>query len=253
MSLDFNVAWISAVLLCATRLSALLLATPVLQAMGLPFQVRVTLILVLSLSLVTGMGLAPAAPLSDVGALIGAAINELLTGALMAFGIFAAFAAFSFAGNALDLQIGFNIANVYDPVTRSQAPLLASLLGMLAVVLFFTLDAHHALLRGVAYSLERVPLGRALPLPEPLLIIKQFGTVFTLGLMLAAPVLFCLFMVELALAVLSRNLQQMNIFVLGAPIKIAVGLVILALSANHIGTVSKRIFDTIFTFWEAVL
>ena len=246
-------AWVTAVLLCALRLAALLVATPVLQAMGLPLQVRVILVLALSLSLVTGMGLAPAAPMNDVGAVIGAGINELLTGALMAFGIFSAFAAFSFAGNALDLQIGFNIANVYDPVTRSQSPLLASLLGMLAVVLFFTFDAHHALLRGVAYSLERVPLGRALPMPEPLLIIKQFGTVFTLGLMLAAPVLFCLFLVELALAVLSRNLQQMNIFVLGAPIKIAVGLVFLALAAGHVGKVAKQIFDTMFSFWEALL
>lgn len=253
MNLDVNVAWVTAVLLCAMRLSALLLATPVLAALGLPAQLRVILILTLSLSLVSGMQLVPAAPVSDLPALMRACMNELVVGALMAFGIFCAFAAFSFAGNALDLQIGFNIANIYDPVTHSQSPLIASLLGMLAVVLFFTMDAHHALLRGFAWSLERIPLGAPMTLPEPALLVRQFGTVFSFGLLLAAPLLFCLFLVELALAVLSRNLQQMNIFILGAPIKIAVGLVFLALSASHIGTVSKKIFDAIFVFWDGVL
>lgn len=253
MTLDFNVAWVTAVLLCAMRLSALLVLTPVLQSMGMPVRVRLILILTLSLSLVSGMGLAPAVAMTDITAVIGAAINELLIGALMAFGIFTAFAAFHFAGSALDLQIGFNIANIFDPVTKSQSPLLASLFGMLAVMLFFTMDAHHAVLRGVAYSLERVPLGAAMAMPEPALVVRQFGTLFTFGLMLAAPLLFCLFLLELALAVLSRNLQQMNIFILSAPIKIAVGLVFLAMSAGHIGTVSKQIFDGIFTFWEAVL
>lgn len=253
MSLDFNVTWVTAVLLCAMRLSALLLATPLLEAMSLPAQVRVVLILALSLSLVSGLQLTPASAVTDLPALIGACINELLVGAFMAFGIFCAFAAFSFAGNALDLQIGFNIANAYDPVTRSQSPLLAKLLGMLAVMLFFAMEGHHALLRGFAWSLERIPLGVPMSLPEPALLVRQFGTVFSFGLLLAAPLLFCLFMVELALAVLSRNLQQMNIFILSAPIKIAIGLIFLAVSASHIGTVSKKIFDAIFVFWDGAI
>jgi flagellar biosynthetic protein FliR len=253
MTFDFNPAWLIAVLLCSLRLSALLLLTPLLQALGLPMRVRVVLILALSAMLVSGMRLLPPNPPSDLPAMIGAGINEVMVGALMAFGIFAAFAAFSFAGNALDLQIGFNIANVFDPVTRAQSPLLASLLAMLAVALFFGMDAHHAVLRGFAWSLERIPLGAGLAQPDPAIIIRQFGIVFTLGLTLAAPVLFCLFLVELALAVLSRNLQQMNIFVLAAPIKIVVGLAMLALMASHIGVVAERIFHTVFSFWDAVL
>ena len=253
MTFDFNPAWLSAVLLCSLRLSALLLLTPLMQALGMPLRVRMVLILALSVTLVSGMGLRVAASPLDLPSMLLAGINELFVGALMAYGIFAAFAAFSFAGNALDLQIGFNIANIYDPLTRSQSPLLASLLGMLAVALFFGMDAHHALLRGFAYSLERVPLGRAMTLPDPTLLIKQFGTVFTLGLMLAAPVLFCLFLVELAMAVLSRNLQQMNIFILGAPVKIAVGLVLLASMSSHLGVVAEKIFNGVFLFWDAVL
>jgi flagellar biosynthetic protein FliR len=253
MTLDFNTAWVTAVLLCSLRLSALLLLTPVFQATNLPARVRVILILMLAVALVGGMRLVPASLPSDLPEFFSAAANELIVGALMAYGIFAAFAAFSFAGNALDFQIGFSIANIFDPVTRTQSPLIASLFGMVGVALFLTLDAHHVMLRGVAYSLEQVPLGAALhPLNLPALV-KEFGSVFSLGLMLAAPPLFCLFLVEICLAVLSRNLPQLNIFMFSIPINIAVGLTVLALVTGHMGSVAKRIFESVFSFWEAAL
>lgn len=253
MTFDFNVTWVTAVLLCSLRLSALLLLTPILQALGLPVRIRVLSILLLSVSLVSGMHLAPAALPTDLPSLLAAGANEMMVGALMSFGIFAAFAAFSFAGNALDLQIGFSIANIFDPITHSQSPLIAALFGMVAVVLFFTMDAHQTLLRGVAYSLERIPLGAAMTPPAPAVLAREFGTVFTLGLMLAAPPLFCLFLVELCLAVLSRNLPQMNIFMLSAPLKIAIGLSILATVAGHFGAVATKVFNGVFMFWERVL
>jgi flagellar biosynthetic protein FliR len=253
MTLDFNSAWVTALLLCSIRLSALLLLTPVLQAMSIPAQVRVILVMLLAVGLIGGMRLAPAGMPNDLPQFFAAAANELAVGALMAFGIFCAFAAFSLAGNALDFQIGFSIANIFDPITRSQTPLIASLFGMAAVALFFALDAHHLLLRGVAYSLERVPLGTPMQPLDPAALAREFGGVFTMGLMLAAPPLFCLFLVEICLAVLSRNLPQLNIFMFSIPINIAVGLAVLALMSPHIGAVAKKIFASIFQFWEAVL
>jgi flagellar biosynthetic protein FliR len=253
MRVDFSTVWVTGVLLCALRVATVFMLAPFWQPLGLPVRVRVLIILALSATLVSATHTAPTAALASVPALLAAAVNELLVGALLAFGVFTAFAAFAFAGNALDLQIGFNIANVFDPITRSQSPLLASLFAMTAVVLFFTFDAHHAVLRGIAYSLERIPLGGPAPRPDVRALGRQFGIVFTLGLALAAPVLFCLFFVELAMAVLSRNLQQLNVFVLGTPIKIILGLVMLATLAPQFGQTARRIFDAIFGFWEAVL
>lgn len=253
MHFDVDMMWVIAVLLCSLRLAALLLLTPVLQALSLPMQVRVLLILALSLSLVTGMHLTPTYLPTDVPGLMLASMTELMVGGLMAFGIFSAFAAFSFAGNALDLQMGFSIANVFDPVTKSQSPVIATLFGLVAVALFFAADGHHTLMRGVAYSLEHVPLGAAMPAVSPAAVAKQFGSIFSLGLMLAAPPLFCLFLVEICLAVLSRNLPQLNIFVLSVPIKIAVGLLILTYVAQHMNSVAAKIFDSAFSFWETAL
>ncbi|WP_332879426.1 flagellar biosynthetic protein FliR [Massilia sp. S19_KUP03_FR1] len=253
MHVDFSNAWITAVLLCALRLSALLLLAPFWQPLGLPVRVRLMIILAFSATLVSATHATSPVLLNSLPALIQAAMTELLVGALMAFGVFTAFAAIAFAGNALDLQIGFNIANVFDPVTRSQSPLLASIFAMTAVMLFFSADAHHTVIRGFAWSLERIPLGGPAPRPDIAALGRQFGIVFTLGLTLAAPVMFCLFLVELAMAVLSRNLQQLNVFVLGTPIKIILGLMLLATLAPQFGHTTRRIFDAIFTFWQAVL
>jgi flagellar biosynthesis protein FliR len=253
VTLNLNLAWITAVLFCSLRLSALLLLTPILQAVGLPVRIRVLLILMLSVSLVSGMHLTPTELPTDLFAMIASGANEVVIGGLMAYGVFVAFAAFSFAGNLLDVQIGFNIANIFDPITRSQSPLIASLLSMLAVALFFTMDAHHTLFRGVAYSLDRIPLGTAMQLPDPATLAKQFGSVFSLGLLLAAPPLFALFLVQIGLAVLSRSLPQLNIFMLSMPINIVVGLSVLAYVTGQYGSVATKIFDSMFNFWEGVL
>jgi flagellar biosynthetic protein FliR len=253
MRIDFEFTWVIAVLLCTLRVAALFMVTPVLQILGLPARVRVLLVLALSLALVTGMQLTPVTVPSDFPALLAACVKEAVLGGLMGFGILTAFSAFAFAGNALDLQIGFNIANIFDPITRSQAPLLAAFFGMVAMMLFFTMDMHHMVMRGLAYSIERLPLAGPIELASPSHLAKQFGTIFSLGLVLAAPPLFFIFLIEIALAVLSRNMPQLNIFMFGTPIKIAVGLLILASTTTHFGTVASKIFDSIFAFWEGML
>jgi len=252
MNLEFKLDWVLTFLLCSIRLSGLLLSAPFLQVLGLPMRLRAFLVLAISACLVSSAELGPVDLALDVGPLIALAVSELAIGALMSFALFIAFAAFAFAGNALDLQIGFNIANLFDPITRRYSPLIASTFGMVAVALFFSMDVHHAMLRGFAYSLEKLPLGSLFTVPEPMLLARQFGTIFTLGVLLAAPTLFCLFLVETAISVVSRNLQQMNVLLLSTPIKIVVGMWVLAYSAGRMGPVAEKIFDSVFLFWEEV-
>jgi flagellar biosynthetic protein FliR len=108
------------------------------------------------------------------------------------------------------------------------------------------------MLRGVAFSLEALPLG-TLPATLPFgAVVKQFGTMFVLALVLAAPVMFCLLVVEAGLAVLSRNLPQMNVFIVAIPVKIFAGLAMLAASIEYLGPVAAKVFASIFRYWEAL-
>jgi flagellar biosynthetic protein FliR len=82
--------------------------------------------------------------------------------------------------------------------------------------------------------------------------VKQFGAMFVLSVTLAAPVMLCLLVVEAGLAVVSRNLPQMNVFVVAIPVKIFAGLAMLAASVAYVGPVAAKAFASIFRFWEAL-
>lgn len=246
-------ALVLTVFLLSLRLGALLLLTPILYAASMPASARV--LLVVGLAAVLAYGLPPAAAavaITQPGQLFTAAVAELTLGATLALGIFVAFAAISFAGRLIDVQIGFGIAQVFDPVTQRQIPVLSSAFEHLGVVVFFLVNGHHALLRAVAYTIERFPPGRPWPLEATMpMVAKQMGALFSLGFALAAPVVACLLLVELALGVVARNLPQINMFVIGIPVKIVVGLAMLSLWFAGMGDAMSRIYAFIFRSWEA--
>lgn len=253
MTLFIDPAWGLCVFLLSLRIGALFVLSPIWGMATVPVSFRVLLIVGLSAMLVSAMAVRPAALPSGLGTLAAAAAAEVLVGAMLAFGVFAAFAAFGLAGKLLDIQVGFGIGNVFDPVTHSQSPILGAVLNLLAVTMFFAIDGHHTMLRGIAYSIEALPPGAmpgALALDQ---VVRQFGAMFVLALVLAAPVMFCLLLVELGLAVLSRNLPQMNVFIVAIPVKIFVGLAMLAASVAYLGPVVAKIFASIFRYWEAAL
>jgi flagellar biosynthetic protein FliR len=242
------------VFLLSLRLGALLLLTPILYAASVPPSVRALLVVGLAAALALGLPAAPEAALmlSSPGQLLTAAVSELALGATLALGVFIAFAAISMAGRLIDVQIGFGIAQVFDPATQRQIPVLTSAFDHLGVLVFFLINGHHALLRGVAYTLERFPPGRPWPIEAAApMIVKQMGGLFSLGFALAAPVVACLLLVELAMGVVARNLPQINMFVLGIPVKIVVGLAMLSLWFAGMGDAMSRVYAFVFRSWEA--
>jgi flagellar biosynthesis protein FliR len=240
--------------LLTLRLGALLLLTPVLYAAGMPPTVRVLLVVGLAVALAAGLSVpAPAsAMLPNPGVLLGAAVSELALGATLALGVFAAFAAISFAGRLIDVQIGFGMAQVFDPATHRQVPVLQSAFDHLAVLVFFLVNGHHALLRGVAYTIESFPPGQPWPLAAVApMVMRQVAALFSLGFALAAPVVACLLLVELALGVVARSLPQINMFVIGIPVKVVVGMAMLALWFGGMGDAMSRVYAFMFRSWES--
>ena len=253
MTVDIDPAWMLAVFFTAVRLGVVLVMTPIFSSLTGLVTVRVLLTLLLSALLVSGLGGRLPAPPPDLGPLVLAAMAELVVGLTLAFGVFAAFGAFSVAGKILDIQTGFGIGNVYDPVTRAGAPLFATMLNLVAVAVFFGMDAHHALLRGIAFSLRQMAPGSGFHALDAEAVIRQFGLMFSLGVALIIPVMLCLLLAETGLAVVSRVLPQMNVFVVGVPVKIVVGLAVFALTIGTLQPVMARVFGSIFLYWEQVL
>ncbi|NVE01845.1 flagellar biosynthetic protein FliR [Massilia sp. BJB1822] len=253
MRIHIDSAWALAVFFTSIRVGALLLLSPILASLGGMTTVRVLLTLALSVLLVQGLALPAAAMPIALGPVVAGALQELVLGATLAFGVFAAFGAFSVAGKLLDVQTGFGLGSVYDPVTRAGAPMFATMLNTLAVVVFFGMDGHHAFLRGLAFSLQQVPPGAGLAALQAEPVIRQFGLMFSLGVALIIPVLLCLLLIETGLSIVSRLLPQMNVFIVGVPVKIVGGVALLAITLPTLGPAMSKVYGTIFHYWEQVL
>lgn len=244
--------WIAGVSLVALRVAATFMMTPVFYAVPMPRSIRMLLVGCISLAIASGLTITPGL-WSGWAAYVQAAIAEIALGATLGLGVLLAFGAFAVAGQLLDVQLGYGIAQIIDPVTSRPVPIITSAFSYLSVVVFFLVDGHHALLRGVAYGLERFPAGAPWPLANavgPLL--KQATGLFSLGFALAAPVIFCLLLVEFVLGVVSRNLPQMNMFAMGFPVKILVGLVALSIWFTGIGGVMTRAYATVAITWDEI-
>ena len=237
-------AWSTTTLLLALRVAGLLLFAAPLAAASIPTVVRV--LFGLSLAVVLATVLPPAAParVDDAGALIAAAACEAALGVLMAVGINVAFGAYASGGRLLDVQMGFGMAQVFDPVTKQQVPVISSAFTQLAIVLFWVTDVHHNMLRGLALSVERIPVGSPWLFDDAISALIQQGTsMFALGFAMVAPVVLCL---------LSRNLPQMNTFMLAIPLKVMLGMVALAAAMTSLTGVVERINASIFKTWGTV-
>jgi flagellar biosynthetic protein FliR len=250
-ALDALQGFAAATLLIATRLGALFLATPPFGAVAVPATVRFLLVLALAAALApTVDARAALAAVAGPGALVAALASEAAFGAAMALGVALAFAAFQIGARLLDVQIGFGIGQVFDPSTQQQLPVLAGLAAPLALVLFVTADVHHALLRAVAAGLERFPPGTPWPLEAAAApVFAQASAAFALGFALVAPVVLVLALVDLGLGVLGRNLPQMNLFVLGIPVKVVAGIAALSLWIAGAGPVVARVHATLLAGW----
>ena len=133
-------------------------------------------------------------------------------------------------------------------------PLLVWVNDLWMAVFFFLVNGHHALLRGIAYSVERIPVGQGASLAgaaEP--IAREAAALFTLGFALAAPIVLGLLLVDFALGVISRNLPQVNMLVLGVPVKLVAGLLALWAWAGTFGAPAGRLYAGIYRTWAAWL
>lgn len=246
-------SWAVSVLLVSIRIGMVLAMTPVLAAMSMPAVVRVLAVLGIAAAMSQVLPSASYRGEIDLASLLGAACLEVSIGAVLGLGILLAIATFSVAGRVLDIQIGFGIGQLLDPATRQNLPLLTGAMTQLAVLCFFALNAHHTLLRALAYSFEQFPMGAPWAIEQSLpVVLRHVAGVFVLGFALVAPVVTCLLLVELGLALLARNLPQMNMFVLGMPIKVIVGLGALAVWLGGAGDHVARIFNAVFRSWEAL-
>lgn len=216
---------IYAYLLLVVRVACILLLAPVLGGRSLPWLLRLHLVLVVALVLLPGVELGAAPPFGGPMAMARDVLRELLVGVTLGSLSLLLFAAVEMAGTLVGYQMGFAIVNVLDPQSETQIAVLAQFKYLLAAALFLALDGHHLVVEALQRSLVLVPLGGAhasRPLADALT--RHTAEMFATGLQLGAPAIASLIAVTVALGLVARAVPQMNVFIVGLPLQILVGL-----------------------------
>lgn len=157
-------------------------------------------------------------------------VREVLMGVVLGFTVLLLFVAIQFAGQLAGLQMGFGIVNVIDPQSSNQVSIIGQFLNILAILLLLTLDGHHMILSGLVTSFETIPLG-GVSFQDGLMfkLMDLTAQVFIIAVKISAPILMALFLVTAAMGVLARTVPQMNVFLIGFPLQIGVGLAALVI------------------------
>lgn len=209
------------------------------QSFKIGFAFFIALVLYTSLPAIQNSGIS-----TDLGLFILLVLKETVIGLLMGFTGTAIFMAVQVAGQLVDMQIGFSIVNVFDPQMGIQAPLLGNFNNLLALLLFIGLDGPYILLTGLIQSYGFVPIGHlSISGSVVELFIKLVSALLLLGLKLAMPVLAALFLTDVAFAIVARAVPQMNIYIVGMPLKIGIGLLVLILTMPAMVYLLKNLFN----------
>ena len=230
-------------ILVLVRVSAMLALVPVFSQTQLPRLTRFGIGALLAL--IIARTLPPMAPLGGLGELVVAVLAQFFVGLVFGFVAFLLFTGIQFAGEIIDIQIGFAVVNVINPLTSQSVTVIGEFELALATLLYLAADAHHVLLAGIVGSFTLVPLPYV-GAPELVAgdVMRFFSQALFIVFQIAAPVAVALFLVNVMLGLMARVAPQMNVFIVGFPIQITVGLVMLIVSLPLLGAVFPSLIDT---------
>ena len=234
-------AWLAAFAWPFARILALIASAPVIGNPSLPASVKIGLGVFITL-LVAPLVPAPAdiSPASAAGLLILA--QQVLIGLALGFAMQVVFWAAELAGEFIGLQMGLGFATLYDASVPGFIPVVAQYLSVVLSLAFLAIDGHLLLLSALVQSFHALPLAPLAAASGLSALVQWGGSIFAYGLALALPLLAALLITNLALAVLTRAAPQLNIFVVGFPLTILVGIFGLALLLPYLAPMLERQF-----------
>ncbi len=220
-------------LLVLIRLSAFFLIAPLFAMRGVPNQFKIGIAAFLALTATAAW--APSDALAMDGTYTLLIFKELGVGLALGFTAALLLYAVQIAGAFIDFQMGFAIANVIDPQTGAQVPIIGQFKYTLALLFLLTVNGHHLMLDGIMQSLRLLPAEQFLAVPPESVarfMTDLFVEMFIIALQIALPIVASLFLIDVALGILAKTVPQLNIFAVGLPLKIFVGFVLLLLTMS---------------------
>lgn len=230
-------------LLVMIRTSGIFIFSPFFSSQNIPNTMKIGLSF--SVSLLITSALSISLDLSNEIFLL-LIIKELMVGIIIGFISYAFFSAFYVMGQIVDMKIGFGMANVIDPQNKIQVPLMGNFYYILSFLLLMSINGHHSIISALIDSYNFIPIGRFTYTGDTInLLVHSLSKSFEIGFKLSTPIVAIIFLTDVVLGIISKTIPQMNVFVVGMPLKVLIGLLIILISMPIFFTAIGGIFDLI--------
>ncbi len=246
-------SWLATLLWPFMRIGAMFAAVPIFSSRSVPVRIRVLLAFFISWMLIPVIPAPPSVELISAQALL-ISIHQVLIGVAMGFILQLVFAAFVIAGQSIAMAMGLGFASMIDPQNGMQVPVVSQTFLIMATLVFLSLNGHLVLIEVLANSFQNLPVGMLVPSRDGLWQLVTWGSnMFAGGMLIALPAVAALLLVNLAFGVTTRAAPQLNIFAVGFPVMIMVGLAFLILTLPTITTHLSRLLLEAFDLIESFL
>ena len=231
-------------LLVFLRVTAILMSLPIFSGNNVPNMFKAGLALAVALVLYPVIELAALPEMDGWLFLTVGVASEVLLGLGVGLAIRLMMAGIQMAGQVAGYQMGLAIANIMDPATSMQTPVLAQAFNLLAMLIFLSINAHHWFFRALVESFALLPpftFGVSASFIAYLM--AMAGNMFVIALKIGAPVIVVLILTSVSFGLMARTVPQMNIFIVAMPLKIVVGLLFIVFSLPYLQPYLRELFD----------
>jgi flagellar biosynthetic protein FliR len=236
--------WIASFVYPLVRILAMAVSAPFFSNAGIPRRVRLILGISLTLAIAPMLPPMPAvSPNSGIGLWILA--QQMLIGIGMGFSMRIIFSAIDFGSAIIAFQMGLGFANFYDPQNTSQTSVLSNFLTILATLLFLSMNGHLMYFAVLAQSFVAIPVSVDAPFTASSweLLAKMGGRIFSVGLLLALPVVVVMMMTNIALGILNRVAPQLHLMAIGFPITLSLGFISISMMSHYLVVPLEQLFN----------
>lgn len=241
--------WLASLLWPFMRIGAMFAALPIFSARSVPVRIRVLLAFFIAWILLPVIPKPPVVDLISAQALL-ISVYQVLIGVAMGFILQMVFSAFVIAGQSIAMAMGLGFASIIDPQNGVQVPVVSQAFLIMVTLVFLALNGHLLLIEVLADSFQRLPVGPVVISQDGLWQLVTWGSnMFVGGMLVALPAVAALLLVNLAFGVASRAAPQLNIFAVGFPVMILVGLAFIILTlpsiTDHLSRMMLEAIDLI--------
>lgn len=226
--LDFLVDMWDIFLLIFVRVTGLFVVSPLFGRQNIPAYYKIGFSFLMTIILSYTVPVPEPAAYNSLAAFIFVVVKEFLTGLILGYISYLIVTAIYLAGQMIDMHIGFGMVSVFDPGSNIQIPVTANFYFILTMLMFLAIDGHHLLIYTLNESFALLPVGIGFSAGQGLMdfVLSLFGSVFVLSIKIAAPVTAAILIADVALGVIAKAVPQVNVFIVGMPLKILLGLAV---------------------------